>query len=258
MIGRPDSVQPTLILLHGATCNGHMWDPLVRGLDARYRVLTPDLPGHGSRRDEPFTLAAAVATVVASAQSVAPAPIIVGGDSLGGYTTLAASAALPRAQLKGLILGGSSSNLRGRTLLPYYARVALFRVLLAVFGEQRLISRSIPKLKRELHMQNGELDAMFAAGMSIRVFEQAVFALRNIDFRAKLAAVEQPVLIINGAKDTGHIREEPSFVAVARDARTHRFADCEHGVTLRRPAQCAVLFNQFAERVFATSAQHAA
>jgi len=258
MIGRPDTMQPTLILLHGATCNGHMWDPLVRGLDARYRVLTPDLPGHGSRRDEPFTLAAAVATVVATAESVAPAPIIVGGDSLGGYTTLAASAALSPTQVKGLILGGSSSNLSGRTLLPYYARVALFRLLLTVSGEQRLISRSIPKLKRELKMQHGELDAMFAAGMSIRVFEQAVFALRNIDFRAKLAAVEQPVLIINGAKDTGHIREEASFVAVGRDARTHRFADCEHGVTLRRPAECAVLFNEFAERVFAKSALHAA
>jgi len=235
-----------------------MWDPLVRGLDARYRVLTPDLPGHGSRRGEPFTLAGAVATVVATAQSVAPAPLVVGGDSLGGYTTLAASAALPREQVRGLILGGSSSNLRGRTLVPYYARVALFRVLLAVFGEQRLINRSIPKLKRELHMQHGELDAMFAAGMSIKVFEQAVFALRNIDFRAKLAAVEQPVLILNGAKDTGHIREEASFVAVAREASTHRFPDCEHGVTLRRPAECAVLFNQFAERVFASSALHAA
>src|SRR6202007_3321734 len=55
---------PTLILLHGATCNGRMWDALRRGLDPKLQVLAPDLPGHGSRRGEPYTLQGAVDTVV--------------------------------------------------------------------------------------------------------------------------------------------------------------------------------------------------
>lgn len=109
-------MQPTLILIHGAGLNSHMWGAVRRNLDPAYRVLTPDLPGHGSRRREMFTLQAAIDTVVSLTHSVAGAPIIVGGDSLGGYTTLACAAVLPPAQLKGLVLGGCSSNLQGRAL----------------------------------------------------------------------------------------------------------------------------------------------
>jgi pimeloyl-ACP methyl ester carboxylesterase len=48
--------QPTLILLHGATLNGHMWDPIRRHLNPGYRILAPDLPGHGVRRHQSFEL----------------------------------------------------------------------------------------------------------------------------------------------------------------------------------------------------------
>ena len=53
---------PTLVLLHGATFNAHMWDAVRRHLDPKYRVIAPDLPGHGSRLGEPFSFAGAIAT----------------------------------------------------------------------------------------------------------------------------------------------------------------------------------------------------
>ena len=90
-----NSASPVLILLHGATLNGRMWDPVRRYLDPAYRVIAPDLPGHGTRRNEPYTVEAAVAAAVAAAQSVAPAPVILVGDSLGGYTSIASASALP-------------------------------------------------------------------------------------------------------------------------------------------------------------------
>jgi pimeloyl-ACP methyl ester carboxylesterase len=242
---------PTLILIHGATANGRMWDPLRRSLDPRFRVLTPDLPGHGSRRREVFTLQGAVDTVIAAAYSVSGSPIIVGGDSLGGYTTLASASALPAEQLKGLILGGCSSNLQGLALLPYLMRSAMFRILIALRGEQRLIASAAPKLVSDVGMPQADVAAMVEAGISLRVFPEAVDALREIDFRSKLAAVEQPVLILNGDKDRGHVRQEASFVAVARQATVRRLAHCEHGVTARRPAECAAAINEFSARVFA-------
>ena len=42
--------RPCLILIHGATLNGCMWNPVRRALDPRWDVLAPDLPAHGSRR----------------------------------------------------------------------------------------------------------------------------------------------------------------------------------------------------------------
>lgn len=247
------ALQPTLILLHGATINGHMWDPIRRELDSRYRIVTPDLPGHGSRRCEPFTLIGAVATVTAAAASVAPAPFVVGGDSLGGYSTLASAASLPQDRLKGLILCGSSSNLTGTALLPYLMQKAMFRVMLMCMSEERWIRTRVRKLLSSLKIAPEDVEAMLNAGISLRVFNQAVDALRDIDFRAKLAVVGQPVVIINGGKDHGHIRQEASFVAVAREASTHRLEGCEHGVTLRRPREVAAMINQFADRAFASA-----
>jgi len=110
------SSAPVVMLLHGATLNGRMWDPVRRLLDPRWRVLTPDLPGHGARYAERYTLEAAAATVAEMAREAGSAPLVVGGDSLGGYSTMAAASRLPRGQLKGLILGGCSLNYRGGAL----------------------------------------------------------------------------------------------------------------------------------------------
>lgn len=243
--------QPTLILAHGATCNGRMWDALRRSLDPQFRVLAPDLPGHGARLAETFTLQGAIDTVASAARSVDGAPVVLVGDSLGGYTSLAAAPSIAPAQLKGLVLGGCSSNLTGLALLPYLARCALFKVLLALRDEQKLIRSAAPKMVKEVGMRQEDVEAMISAGMSFRVFAQAVDALRDVDFRSKLAEVQVPVLLLNGTKDSGHMRQEGSFLAVARDASAHHFPDCEHGVTIRRSAECAALVNQFAVRVFA-------
>ena len=241
---------PVLILLHGATLNGRMWDPVRRYLDPRYRVLTPDLPGHGSRRNERYTLEAAVETVVAAARSVAPAPIIVVGDSLGGYTTLASASALPQERLRGLIPSGASFNFCGSVVWPYLLKGAVFNLIAAIVGEQRFIEKAMPKtLVKKIGLPESEARAMIDAGMSLKVFSQAVRALRNVDFRAKLAQITQPVLIVNGSKDKPNMREEASFLAVAKNATSYRFDNCEHGVSLWRYREFAELVNRFAARV---------
>lgn len=240
---------PTLILIHGATINGRMWDGVRRHLDPRYRVLTPDLPGHGTRRGEPLTLDGMVATVVDAARSVAPSPVLLAGDSLGGYTAMAAAAALPRDQLKGLVLGGCTANLSGLALAPFYLKMATFKLLLTFAGEERLI-RGLPKKLAELGIDETDIAAMIERGISFPVFSAAVKALRHVDFRAKLAAIEQPVLLVNGSRDRTFVNQEPAFLAVAQHATQHRFADCEHGVSILRSAEFADLINQLGNRVF--------
>jgi pimeloyl-ACP methyl ester carboxylesterase len=80
-----------------------------------------------------------------------------------------------------------------------------------------------------------------------------VTALRGVDFRARLAAIGQPVMIVNGSKDKMFVDQEASFMAVARQATSHRFDNCEHGVSIRRSADFAALINGLAERVFAAT-----
>jgi pimeloyl-ACP methyl ester carboxylesterase len=239
---------PVLILVHGATGNGRMWDPVRRRLEPRWRVITPDLPGHGARRDEVFTLEGAVDTVVAAARGVAPAPVIVGGDSLGGYTALASAAALPREQLLGLVLAGATANMEGSALRALLVRQWLVMGMGALLGEKRLATL-LRKDLRKMGLAEEDIAAQIDAGLNHRVFPQAVAALRGIDFRARLAAVEQPVLIVNGSKDPIFVDQEAGFLAVARQATSHRFEGSEHGVSLRRPGEFGALVDGFALRL---------
>ena len=246
---KPD-YRPTLILIHGATLNGHMWDTVCRDLDPRLCMLTPDLPGHGAYQDLPYTLLGAVETIVETAKSVAPAPVVLVGDSLGAYTAMAAASALPADRLRGLVLGGATFNFFGSSVFPYVARGAIFNALCAVFGEQRVVNKLFPKSLKELDLDPADGKAMLEAGISITVFSEAVRALRPVDFRGVLAKIEQPVLLVNGDRDKVNIREEDSFLAVAQDANSHRCENCEHGVSIRRHKEFAELVNTFAHQVF--------
>lgn len=243
------STQPAVILIHGATLNGRSWDPVRRLIDPRLRVLAPDLPGHGMRQAEPYTLQGGVDTVLAAARELGDAPFILAGDSLGSYTAQAAAASLPQDRLKGLVLGGASHEFIGAPVLPYAAKALMFRVLLPLLGERKLIERKIPDTLRECGMSEADIEATMTAGISLKVFPQAVNALRGVDFRTRLAQITQPTMFINGDLDTNHVRGEARYVAAARDASVHRFAGCDHGVSLRRSPEYAGLLNGFARRV---------
>jgi len=243
-------LKPTIILVHGATLNGASWAPVRRALEPDFNVLTPDLPGHGARLNERFTLQAAIDTVVAAAKSVAPAPVILAGDSLGGYTSQAAASHLPREQLKGLVLGGSSRDFSGPRLWPHLLKAWLFRLMFAVKDERKLVAEKMPGLLvNEFGLAPADVQATMNSGMSLAVFPQAMEALYKIDFRSMVSAIPQPILFVNGEKDTFHVSGEASYAGSAQHATTYRFPDCDHGVSLRRSAEFAELIRQFALRV---------
>jgi pimeloyl-ACP methyl ester carboxylesterase len=249
---RTGGAEVQLILLHGATLNGRMWDPVRRELDPAYKVVAPDLPGHGARRAERYTLAAAVETVRQCAAAYPASSVLLVGDSLGGYTAQAAAEAIPAGRLKGLVLGGSSANLVGRHLLPYYARMATFRLLITLFGEPRLVAALLPRKLRQMGITEADAEALLAAGIQLGAFGQAVQSLSKFDFRRNLAHISQPILFVNGDQDRGMVAQEASFVAAARAAQAHRFDRCGHGVSLLRPAEFAALVNRFVAEVCAT------
>lgn len=244
----PAGEGPVLILLHGAGLNGRMWDAVRRDLDPRWRVMAPDLPGHGARRSEPYTLEAATAAVRQAAAVVAPAPVILVGDSLGGYTAMAAAAALPPAQLRGLVLGGCSGNFEPSEIFSYAGNVVMVKTLLAFGDEQALMQKAMGKFG----FAPADAAAVLAAGGSIRSVPMAVRALMGEDFKRRLAAVTQPVLVVNGSDDTRAIAKEAAFVAgLPRPAQIRHFEHTGHGVSIREPRQFAAVVNQFASQVTA-------
>lgn len=97
---------PAVVLLHGYPLNRTMWTELAERLAPRFRVVTPDLPGHGASGAptavyEMDWMADSVLTTI-DALGV-EGPFVIGGLSMGGY--VAQSMAVRHAdRLRGLIL----------------------------------------------------------------------------------------------------------------------------------------------------------
>jgi pimeloyl-ACP methyl ester carboxylesterase len=196
-----------------------------------------------------------VAAISAAALSVAPAPVILVGDSLGAYSSMAAASSLPRQQLNGLVLAGATFGFAGRNVASYVLRGWLFKALAAMFGEQRVIDKLMPKAlgPKGFNLSSSDARAILDARMSVVVFGQAVQALRGVDHRATLAAIEQPVLIMNGDLDQANVNEEASFLAVAKNAGNLRFAQCKHGISLWQPEEFARCVSEFAVKALSTA-----
>ncbi len=242
------SSPPELVLLHGATLNGRMWDPVRRMLDRRWQVITPDLPGHGTRRGEPYTLSSAADAVVAAAQNAGDGPIVLAGDSLGGYSAMAAAARLPASRLKGLILGGCTVNFIAGPLRDLRWRGRFGAWAAKLYGEQRFVRKHLTKLLSSMGHGPQDIDALIPGGVHMHAFAQAVQALANVDFLPRLAAIAQPILFFNGTRDKPTMAHEAEFLAAAPNAESRHF-DCEHGASLRKAQEFAAMTDQFVARV---------
>jgi 3-oxoadipate enol-lactonase len=78
--GRPDAT--TVVLLHGATLDHHMWNPQVDALHDRFQLVVPDLRAHGESTGT-FTFAAAVDDTLALLEALPARRVVLVGLSLG-------------------------------------------------------------------------------------------------------------------------------------------------------------------------------
>ena len=234
---------PVLILLHGAGGNQAMWNPVRRHLDPRLQVVALDLPGHGSRRDSHFTLEAAAELVASEVRRLAPAPVVLAGDSLGGFTAIAAALAIPPERIAGLALGGCTQNIAGKTLRTLRTRKLMVRIMAALMGEKRLVAKSADALVKK-GIARADMDAMVAAGMRLAAWGEAVDSLARRDTLAQVRKIPSRILFLNGDKDEGPVAHEAEFIAAARHASVARFP-CEHGVSMWMPAEFAAALNHF-------------
>ncbi len=82
---------PTMVALHGNGAHAHWWDPLIPSLVPGWRVIAPDLRGHGlSDRAEPpaYRVGDFAGDLTAVLGALAPGRIVLVGHSMGGRVAL--------------------------------------------------------------------------------------------------------------------------------------------------------------------------
>ncbi|WP_156252182.1 alpha/beta fold hydrolase [Pseudactinotalea terrae] len=225
----------SVVLVHGIRTSGTMWRGVSRALAAEgVQHLAVDLPGHGSRRDQPVTLEGCRAVLDEAVVSLAP-PHVVVGLSLGSYVTLdwAASTAQPPSAL---LLASAGTRPVGPGLAGYIAvATAIGRLPDRGHGLHTFLAE---------HVLDGEQVADLAAGgLALDAMVPTLRAVGTIDVLAALAAIEAPIWFVNGARD--HFRiEERLLLRAARTATLQIIPRAGHLVALDQPqAFCTVLMD---------------
>ena len=217
-----------VVLVHGLRTSRTMWRVQLEALErAGRRAVAVDLPAHGTRVGEPFTLDAAVDTVAEAVDGLGGEAFVV-GLSLGGYVGIRHAARHPdqvagllaascSTQPHRLLLGGWSVGARGIARLPDRgARLNQFFVDLAL----------PPDGARDVGAGGFALDA------TNEVLAEMTLATPLQD----LARIEAPVWLVNGAFD--HFRgEERRFLAACRDGRLVVVPRATHLVSVVQPAR---------------------
>lgn len=236
---------PAIVLIHGAAWTRASWLPQMSALADTFRVVAPDLPGHGARAGEPFTLAAALNAVDEAVNMAADGRAVVDGLSLGGYVAMAYAARAPE-RVRGLVLSGCSMVYRG--LVGRLARLDAL-IVTRLFSAARLGRMQARSVRGALPAEMAE--PQIAAGFTFGAMPDIYRELCRCDFDALLRQYPGPALILNGANDRLNRRGEARQLAAARNARLQIIPDAGHLSNLQQPDAFTAAVRDFAEAVAA-------
>jgi len=236
---------PAIVFVHGTRLTGSMWAVQQAALAGEFRTIAMDLPAHGSRSAEPFTLDGAADVLAATIRDDAGGQAIVVGLSLGGYVAMTLAAREPE-RIRGLVLSGATAEPVGVRMLPY---LALAKAMEGI-GEDRLARLNTWFFR--VRYPAAIAEPIVAGGFWTRGGAAALRALVGERFAPRLAAYPGPTLLLNGSLDLPFRLFAPAFAAAAQDVRRVRLAGASHLANLDRPAAFSEAVRRFARSLDTT------
>lgn len=233
-----------LVLVHGSRLSSAQWSPQLPLLRGHVTVGLVDLPGHGVRAAEPFTLARCV-EVIDEAVRAAPAdtPVVLVGHSLGGYAAMA-YAASHGSRLSGLVLAGCSTT-------PVGPGAAIYRGVARVtdrLGEARM-TRVNDRVLRRLYATD-LIEPVIAGGYFFTPTAAAWQEVMATCRPSMLRDVTCPVLLLNGQYDQFRLGTK-EFLRTCPGAQTQLIRRASHLSNLDQPEAFAQALLHFADSVAA-------
>lgn len=216
----------SIVLIHAVRSSRTMWKGQRRRLRERgFEVIAPDLPGHGRRRGETFTLESALATIDEAVAACQEPPLLV-GLSLGGYLTLHYAGTHP-GRLAGVVAAGC-------TIVPGPATARLYGLWMTM--KDWLPGDSDARVARAFAKRHTRKAAKryYGGGRAHGVVREVVRTIGSLDLLADVAAIDVPLTFVNGEHDPFR-RHEALFLEAARDGELVILHDAGHIANLSRP-----------------------
>lgn len=253
---------PPVVLVHGLSATNASMLPLIPALSKDFRVLAPDLPGHGGTEATGAAHAARYLGdwLIAFLRETCDRPAVLVGNSLGGRTSLEAALNSPD-EVRGMVLLCPAVAFRKlRQLVPFVRIVPDEIAALPVHVPRRMAMRGL----RALFADPSRLpDAWYEAAIdefvrvvTIRQNRLATFsALRHVyldepfgesGFWDRLPRLHPPTLFVWGAKDVLVPAGFARFVAAALPgSECVVLEDCGHVPQFEYPDITAKLTRDF-------------
>jgi len=250
-----------VVLLHGIAGSSQTWRALIRPLSRNYRVIAPDLLGHGNstkpRADYSLGALSALVRDILDELGIARATIV--GHSLGGGIAMQFVYQHPD-YVERLVLIGSGGLGPDVGLTLRLASLPGAELVLPVIAARRLVSPGdrVFAWMRKMGVESPRGEELWrhysslSDGPTRRAFlrtlrsvvdhrGQAVSALSKLNFRTAF-----PVMAIWGERDT-MIPVKHAYAAqeVRPDVRLEVLADVGHFPHAERPAEVAALIDDF-------------
>jgi pimeloyl-ACP methyl ester carboxylesterase len=263
---------PTVVLVHGLGATNASMLPLFAALSRDFRVLAPDLPGHGGSQAKGDSHAAGFlgAWLLAFLRETCTEPVVLVGNSLGGRTALEAALLSPD-DVRGLVLLCPAVAFRRlRQFVPVVRLVRNEIATLPVRFPRGLATRGLRNLFADASRlpdpwHEAAIDE-FLRVIGIRANRQAIFsALRHIyldepfgesGFWERLPSLRPPALFLWGDADVLVPAGFARFVEEALpSARSIVLDSCGHVPQFEHPELTADLTRSFIAGIRATDDQ---
>jgi len=238
--GRP------LVVVHGFPLSRAIWGAQVAQLSAHYRVIAPDLRGHGDSEATPgpYSMELLADDILALLEALQiDQPIVLGGLSMGGYVAMAFARRYPE-RLAGLLLTATRAG--SDTTAGKDGRRQAVAAVQQAGTIQPTVDGMLPKLfAPQTYAEDPDLVLEVRRIMEHTSIEGVINAqlgmLARLDSTAMLSNLDVPGLVIHGDHDQIiPLEAAQELAAVLPNGSMAEIKGAGHLLNMEQPAE----FNQ--------------
>jgi 3-oxoadipate enol-lactonase len=236
-----------VVFLHGYPLSGAIWQPVFELLDGSYRLIAPDLRGHGSTQAPPgvYSMELIASDVTALMDILGIEKAVMVGHSMGGYAAMAFARLYP-ARLAGLGLiatraGADTPEVRSDRLGT--AQEVLQKGVESVADSMPARLTAVPALIASVSELILQMEPQGIAGALRGMAERA-------DSMAILKTLQVPAMVIAGDRDRiVPLEEARQMAALIPDCRLVTVSGAGHLPMLENAEETAVAIKGLLSRV---------
>ena len=235
-----------LLFLHGLGSSSVAWEFQRQAFAAEYRLIMPDIRGHGrsAKPPGPYNMALLAADIITLLDALEIPAAHVVGLSLGGMIGFQLAVDRPE-RVRSLVVVNAGPEVVPRTFKERWA-IWQRRLLTNLFSMERIAQTIGSRLFPE--PDQAELRQMAIAGFAANdkaAYKAATGAILGWSVRRRLGQIRCPVLLIASDMDYTPVAAKARYLAEIPGAKLVVIEDSRHAAPLDQPAAFNTAVGQF-------------